>query len=543
MAHPALAHPQRLRELSYQALAGRTLRRTARRVLASVTEPRIAVLARCDDVLATWLAGFPGVRVVGLEPGLTRWERQGRLAGAGPLDLLVDDGENGDGVIDRFVESFRHLRKGGTYVLTARSPHAGERLHQFLHDLRAGHEVPVAAADRQSLARAVREIGRDRGQLTVTRRGRTLAKLRENEMNEALAVDASRGRILATVPAAEFDSRCEMRASGRARKDRTKERYEAPTLYLREYFDVSCRLKSVVIQRGLLCPDTYRHHLNTNLTHKSLKDAGRQYVVAPRNQPPARRLEGTYFHLDNEIRGFFGHALTEQVSRLWGWQQARERYPDVKALLSINRGREVAEWELTLLEAGGIDRSDVEVIREPVRVERLLSATPMFSMPAYVHPRIIETWDAVGAALRGQASDRAYPSRIFCSRQDDRRPCVNRDEVESLFVAHGFQVVFPEELPLPDQVAMFHQADVIAGYAGSALFTTLFSDRRKHLVVITPDTYGPSNEYMISAVRGHRLDVVVGISESTVGKESLRAPFVVDPATDGRWLTEVLDGL
>ena len=135
------------------------------------------------------------------------------------------------------------------------------------------------------------------------------------------------------------------------------------------------------------------------------------------------------------------------------------------------------------------------------------------------------------------------PSRIFCSRQDDRRPCVNRDEVESLFVAHGFEVVFPEELPLPDQVAMFHQADVIAGYAGSALFTTLFSDRPKHLIVITPDTYGPSNEYMISAVRGHRLDVVVGVSESKVGKESLRAPFVVDRATDGRWLTEVLDGL
>ena len=128
MAHPALAYPQRLRELSNQARAGRTLRRTARRVLASVAEPRIAVLARRDDDLARWLAAFPGARVVGIESGLTRWERHGRLAGAGPLDLLVDDGEDGDGVIDRFVESFRHLRKGGTYVLTARSPHAGERL-------------------------------------------------------------------------------------------------------------------------------------------------------------------------------------------------------------------------------------------------------------------------------------------------------------------------------------------------------------------------------------------------------------------------------
>ena len=42
----------------------------------------------------------------------------------------------------------------------------------------------------------------------------------------------------------------------------------------------------------------------------------------PEERAAGPSLEGTYFHLDNEIRGFFGHALTEQVSRLWAWDQA-----------------------------------------------------------------------------------------------------------------------------------------------------------------------------------------------------------------------------
>lgn len=513
-------------------------------MLQSTHEPRVVVLARPDNAFTRDLDhDLAGPAVTTVDPDLGDWRVHGRLAGAGPLDLLVDGEEAQDHAIDRFAAWFRHVRAGGCYVVPSSSPQAVERLARFLGDLGAGRDVPLPRPERRALAGAVADVRRDHGQLTVTRQGRTLPKLREKEMNEALAVDPSRGRVLATVPAMEFDSRCVMRTSGRDRKDRTQEHYSAPALYLREYLDVSCRPKSVVIQRGLVCPDTYRHHLAPRLSHKVLKDDGPRFAVTPRNEPPAPCLQGTYFHLDNEIRGFFGHALTEQVSRLWAWRQAKDLYPDIRALLSLNRGREIAGWELTLLEAGGIDPSEVEVIGGPTRVERLLSATPMFSMPAYVHPRITETWDAVGAALGSHASERTYPSRIFCSRRHDRRVCTNRDEVEALFVAHGFEVILPEDLPLPDQVALFDQAEVIGGFAGSGMFTSMFSDRPKHLILVTPDTYGPSNEYMIGAVRGHRLDVAVGRSTSRVRKEALRAPFAFEMAEEGAWLRAVLDRL
>jgi capsular polysaccharide biosynthesis protein len=458
---------------------------------------------------------------------LPRWVRHARLAGAGPFDLLVDTVPSPDRVVGRFRDSFLHVRTGGSYVVTGES---ASTLATFLE-----------TAEPSPLTRAVGTVTRSGDVLTVVRTGRTLAKLREREMNEALTEDPSRGRVLSSIPGLSFDSACEMRVSRPPRRDQTRPRYEVPDLFLREYAEVTCRPKSVVVQRGLLCPDTYRHHLAPHLTHKTLRDSAPRFAVAPKNEPPAQRLEGTYFHLDNEIRGFFGHALTEQLSRLWAWREARERHPGIKVLLSLNRGRPVQDWEYELLAAGGIARSDVEVIGAPVVVERLLSATPMFSMPAYVHPRITETWDAVGGALRNRAGERHHPRRIFCTRHHAKRECTNRREVEELFASYGFEVVRPEQLPLPDQVELFQRADVVAGFAGSGMFTTMFSTHPQHLILVSPDTSGPSNEYMISAVRGHRLDVALG--HSAAADDPLTAPFTVDMGDEGAWLREVLGDL
>jgi capsular polysaccharide biosynthesis protein len=291
-------------------------------------------------------------------------------------------------------------------------------------------------------------------------------------------------------------------------------------------------------------PDTFRHHTRT-LEHQRLREVAPGHVRPPFRVAGAARLPGTYYHLDNEHRGFFGHLLTEQVSRLWGWQEAKARHPDARLLVSLNRGRPVADWEWTILEAAGIPRSEVTVIEKRVRVERLLAATPMFSMPRYVHPQVVETWDRLGSALRAQASSGPSPRRIFVSRRHRKRACTNREEVEGLFRRHGFEVVFPEEMPVPDQVKLFHDADVVAGFAGSATFTVLFSDRPKHLVLISSVNYRAANEYMIAAVRGHRLDVAtcqatVARGDGVDRKVAFRSSFTVDMEREGAWLEGVL---
>lgn len=493
------------------------------------TEGRAVVFAQGggSEVVEALGAERPDLEVVMVPSADDPWAR---VAGLGPVVLLVDGARDPAKARKRFRRHFLLLAEGGRYV--ARSEVAGDL--EVLLAGKDGSEHPLAAS--------VGAVEVSDGWVAVTRTGRTLAKLREAETTTALHADPARGAVVASIPAASFESRCEFREmlplSARARSH-----YDAPPAVLRRYDGAVCAPHSVVLQRGLVLADSFRHHPQTLLKQEKLVDVGKRYVEEPSwLSEDLPTLDGAWFHLDNEHRGHFGHALTEQVARMWAWDEAVRLEPDVRVLVAVNRFRTtLPRWELQLHEAAGIDPDRITLIDQPVRVERLLGATPLFSMPYYVHPHIIETWDRMGTHLRRQAPDRDYPRRIFCSRKIEKRSCHNAREVDAFFGRHGFEVVFPEEFPLAEQAAMFHQAEVIAGFAGSALFNVMFTDRPKHLIAVASETYTPRNEYLISALRGHRLDMSHSrpdTSDPQYHNKRFMTSFTFDFDREGRWLED-----
>jgi capsular polysaccharide biosynthesis protein len=469
----------------------------------------------------------PGLEVVEVPAA----QALGAIAGLGPVALIVDDAGDGPGVVRRFQRYFLLLADHGRYV-------APRELEADLVALHPGDEDGAAAGP---LAAAVAAVDVE-GDVVVTRAGRGVVKLREEETTTALAADPGRGRVVSGIEAASFDSRCEFREM-LPLSARVKRRYDAPPAVLREYVGAAAAPHSLVVQRGVVLADSFRHHPQKWLHNEKLVDVDRRYAEEPSwldEDLPV--LDGSWYHLDNEHRGHFGHALTEQVARMWAWDEAVRVDPDVRVLVAVNRDRTtLGRWELQLLEAAGIPRDRVTVIDRPVRVERLLGATPLFSMPFYVHPHITSTWDRMGAALRAQAPDRDHPRRIFCSRKIDKRSCHNARDVDAFFARRGFEVVFPEEFPLPEQAEMFHQAEVVAGFAGSALFNVMFTDRPKHVIAVASETYTPRNEYMIGALRGHRLDMSHSRPDESDPKfytKRFMASFTFDFAREGQWLED-----
>jgi capsular polysaccharide biosynthesis protein len=172
----------------------------------------------------------------------------------------------------------------------------------------------------------------------------------------------------------------------------------------------------------------------------------------------------------------------------------------------------------------------------------------MFSMPEYVHPDILGVWTRVGDALAARATLRPQDDRIFISRRIAKRACRNAAEVEELFVRHGFTLVYPEDLPLADQVAMFRRADVIAGFAGSGLFNTCFVTEPTRVIQIGHEAYTANNEYLIASVLGHELVSVVTDLDRSEDDERrnvrrFQSSFTVDLAREGEFLRRVLASL
>lgn len=500
---------------------------------------------------------LPAAEVVELPADPT--DRHLTMSARDRVDAVVDAGAPG-GRADRFQDTFWHLRPGRPYVVPGGAKEVGRKagaLGALLRDAGTAPDEPLRRRARRrrhqdvlvALKRHVRhEVLGDHLVLEHDLPD-VLAKIREEECDVFLGGGAgSRHRVLEVVPAGEPPRPPVFREGPEPRDPPTDRPIVRAPLSLRDYRDVVVAPLQLVADGRVLLPDSYRHHQAPMPTHKALAELAPRFAVPKRPiGSDVPRLEGTYLHLDDEARGHFGHVLTETLSRTWTWEKALEIDPEVRVIMGATRRRPtIAEWEYDFYAACGIPRDRIVLLAlgSPVRVERLISGTAMWAQPEFVHPALRDTWRRVGDTLAATASPRDdWPRRIFASRRIAKRGCVNGDQLEAEFRDAGFDVVFPEDYALGDQVALFRHAEVIAGYAGSGMFQALFVPEPTRVIQVASEAYFPRNEYLIAATLGHRLESVVCRAEPFDGKKLMHAPFRYDPDREGPFLREVLADL
>ena len=525
--------------------------------------PRMLVIARGGSLPWASLvrASFPRARVTVTDPDEPDGEQvHARLAAAGRFHAIVDDTLDGTRRQSDLAEVFLHLRRGGALLVRRPLPPTGERPSRpdddadpWLRIARAVAErTPEHAAAPRGLdwpvfPEAVAEVRVAPGHVVLVNGVRAFAKLREHQMDQVIEARSSpSARLLTTLPPTELTSRCTLRENAEVRDPSMPERYTVPAMALRRYTDVLCAPRQVAVQGNLLLPDTYRFNSAPVLRNRFAPDLGHDFADLRARTRGAKTLTGAYFYLDSEWTRHFGHALTEQLSRLWAVDRARQQEPGLKAIISRRNSRaDLAEYEREIFGAAGFTEADIVLHHRPVRVETLLAASPMWALPTHVHPDVRDLWRTLGGRIASKAQPVEHPRRIFCSRRLARRMCHNLDAVESLFEQHGFVVVYPEDMAFVDQVEMFRQAEVIAGFAGNAMFTSLFCPTARHLIVLGPTSYPSRNEYMICAAAGHRLDHVWSEPdpEEAAGQHPQYAGFQFDFDREGQFLRDILSEL
>lgn len=529
--------------------------------LESTGHKLVAVLAGPDgSQVAELLATHPRVDAVHAFDA-DRADLHVAMTARAPFDLIVDDTGPVIGRADLFRSTFLHLRRGGVFLVRnavtdahhANDPIDGDQLADLFGVLTRGRlHKPAKRKERTGddlLALAVGRLTIRGRHVLATNRLTARVKLREEDANELLRRRGdTTGRTLAVRPAAEFRSRATVRESDSLRAGRLPAAYHAPEVALRTYSAVTCAPGQVAWHGNVVLPDSFRHNQRLRMHNRYLDTLGPLFAQTPKPASPALRLDGAYFYLDSEFRGHFGHALTEQLSRLWPWREAHKIEPDLKALLLSNKRRELAQFEIDLYSAAGIPSDNIVFREDVVQVERLLAATPMFSQPHYVHPDLAALWREVSDNLASQAPQRQYPRRIFCARRGTKRACRNAAEVEQLFASHGFDVIYTEDYPLAEQARIFREAEVIGGFAGSALFNMCLSVEPKHVLMISSESYTAQNEYMMAAALGHQLDIAwcqpeIPLANAGFNREAFHSPFTFEMDREGRWVQRILSSL
>ncbi|WP_460465885.1 glycosyltransferase family 61 protein [Arthrobacter pigmenti] len=477
------------------------------------------------------------------------------------LQLIIEDGTNEKShKRSCFRELFFHLDDKGIYV--SEDLHAtyidkfndddGEDVWSLLsrimhYKLDPSRKVPSDEKDDKALAAGIRSLTSYGKLLFITKAGSHVYKLREYEADMSLTAryGASWGRVIETLPATTFKSSAVASTNRPALKKRFRSSIEVPEMNFREYKEVSYARGQVLFKDSLVLPDTFRHPMQRRLYNRFLQDTSPSFAKIRKQSRPTTHLPGRYFYLDTEYPAYYGHVTTEIISRLWAWSAAKELYPDLKAIVSPKEGSEdIPAYERRILGAFGIADSDIVCVSEPAVVESMLAATPMFANPIYVHPSCKSIWDTIRDNLRTKSESR--PAKIFVNRPTGlARECRNGEAVVDVFRSFGFEVIYPEKMPLGDQVDTFAKAEVVAGFGGSGMLNSIFSDGPGTKLVIAPETYNAANEYLISSVNGDSIHYLYGESEIQHPPKSwtwgaYRSPFSFDFDRDGQRLKDIL---
>lgn len=492
-------------------------------------------------------------------------DQHAELTAQGPLDVIIDAtlGRPADR-LRRFRRTLFHLNAGGRYCvrsatagLTAdakKTPSIWEFATRVVDErdrdrfAEVEDKKPTPRKDEKGIAQAIGRISYDDELLIITSAGPALPKLREWEVERVLRAKPEIGRILTKVPATTFARIGDLRYNHDRHDPRFATEYKVPELQLREYTDVLACPHQVVLSHDVILPDTFRHLTHPRLKNRFLDDLNPLFARYPRKVDEPKELAGSYFYLSSEWPRHFGHLMTEQLSRMWAWSIAKEQHPDLKVLLPLPGGHnELAPFEREVLTAAGAGPDDFVSPKGVLRVEKLLSATPMLVNPSYVHPDLPDVWRRAGANLVAEGRSRGEqdrPTKVFVSRRSNyKRACHNLAEVEEFFTRHGFTIVYPEDYDVAEQATIFDSAELIAGFAGSALFSLIFCAEPKRVILISSESYTARNEYMMAFAMGHRVSLVwcdpdIAQPEKGWDGKAFASGFSVDFERDGDFLTD-----
>ena len=149
----------------------------------------------------------------------------------------------------------------------------------------------------------------------------------------------------------------------------------------------------------------------------------------------------------------------------------RSAMPDGQFRLVSNR---LEPWQRSLLQGLGLLHLHLEV-RTPVRFPQAV-VTDLLALHVSYPTRFVRP---VFDALRFRYGGAAPRSKtVLLSRANDnaRRPLVNRQEMEDELFKMGVEIVRPETLSIPEQIAIAASAALVIGESGAAMANVGFCD-------------------------------------------------------------------
>ena len=247
---------------------------------------------------------------------------------------------------------------------------------------------------------------------------------------------------------------------------------QAPAVGLYRIDDLTLQADRVLIQDGrTIC-------IEQNGIHpQSIEQAG-----TSRSSERTARIDEEVVLLCGPAYQMYGHWLVDFLPRLHVLTHLGLDLRSLTYLLPHNVMPFSRRW-LALLGIGDHQIRSYDTVTETCRIGRALIPTA-FRGNGRASPLLAAAAQAFKTTIIGTPS-LPRTRNLFVSRRqwgNTSRSMVNADLAERRLQSIGFEIVFPEDLPIDQQIRLFAQARIIVGEYGSGLHNSIFCGQGSFVV-------------------------------------------------------------
>lgn len=167
----------------------------------------------------------------------------------------------------------------------------------------------------------------------------------------------------------------------------------------------------------------------------------------------------------------FGHFLLEHINR--GWCFLDKKYQKMKVVI-VNEidCKKINDYIYVLLGLLGVKKENIILLNETTQFKNVYIPTPGFDLTAFYTQKYVDMYDKIADAVTGtDVYEKIYLSKC-------KMPVLGQvhgeAHIQSIFEKNGYKIIYPETLPLTEQIWLARNAKVLAGCGGTALHLALF---------------------------------------------------------------------
>jgi capsular polysaccharide biosynthesis protein len=221
-----------------------------------------------------------------------------------------------------------------------------------------------------------------------------------------------------------------------------------------------------------------------------LKRSYKQIQFAEKNyQPDAKtakvRVKKAIY--GGRIVPHYGHFLLETLARAWAFNKYPEEdvyfhlFTEVEQNYSLSN---LKSWQQELLFAALIKPERIHFITELTYFDELIVPEAGYVISDYCHPQQAQALTGIGQRLKSKVESASVPKKIWLSRSGLKKARIaGEEDFENALQQEGFEIVYPEKLPIGEQVQIFEGKNIIAGFTGSAFHTLVLAESKETKVL------------------------------------------------------------